>query len=101
MPSLGVSSLDFDRVGKTMRSFFALKQWLLLGCQRQVEEVMAGHCHQLGREPRKIVGQRIEAGRFLKRPLVHIEAAVDFDLQRMEATRWPPVMFGDEATGIG
>ena len=79
MPSLGVSSLDFDRVGNDAvffsASIFGLTNasiWRrrtgtrsLLGGQRSVEEIVEDivirHRHQLGRETRQIVGQCVEA----------------------------------------
>ncbi len=61
MPSLGVSSLDFDRVVQAMRSFFKPKRFaLLFRGQRKSVEMMLGQRHQIRGETRKIVGQRIE-----------------------------------------
>ena len=68
MPSLGVSSLDFDRVVQTMRSFFirgpaaGVRRVALFGGERQAGEMIVRDRHQVGDEARQIVGQRIEAG---------------------------------------
>src|SRR4051812_24974103 len=43
----------------------------------------------------------VEAGTTGNAPLVHVEPAVDLDLDGVEARGRPAVMFGDEATGIG
>ena len=101
MPSLGVSSLDFDRVVQTMRSFFS-------GPGGSIRRRAAGRRSDARAWPssRRRSGARSSASAskpacFLKRPLVHVEAAIDLDLQRMKPSARPSVMFGDEAAGIG
>lgn len=135
MPSLGVSSLDFDRVVRTTRSFFRrgiqrirapfrparrrlyMAQDLFFGpefpCKnrfiflasfggkRQIDKIVIGHRHQVGRELCQIVGECIEAGGFLERPLVHVKPAIDLDLQCMEMADGAAIVLGDEASGVG
>src|SRR5579859_6285221 len=52
-------------------------------------------------EPRHLFGQAGKARPAVIVPLIHIERAVDFDLQRMPALAGPAVMAGGEAAGIG
>ncbi len=60
MPSLGVSSLDFDRVGDDAVFFYASFSDRSLGGERQSGEVVFGDGHQVGGETRQVVGERIE-----------------------------------------
>ena len=88
MPSLGVSSLDLDRVVRTTRFFLrgirAAPSRSLFGGERQPAKDVVRQRHQVGAEARQIIGQRIEASGFLERALVHVEAAIDLDLQRVQ-----------------
>src|SRR3546814_10217698 len=56
---------------------------------------------QLPDQPGQVLSQALEPGAALDRPLVHVQAAIDLDLQGVNAVPWPAVMLGDEAAGIG
>src|SRR5688572_18366875 len=102
MPSLGVSSLAFDRVVRTTRSFFehAVANCEVFRRQRRFHEILVRPRHQRGAEPGKIIGECVKYGRFLETTLVHVEAAVDFHLQGMKPSRRPSATLGDAAARI-
>jgi hypothetical protein len=66
MPSLGVSSLDFDRIGNDAVLFSPSRlssgNVALLSRERIALEIMIRDRHQIRAEARKILGQGSKAG---------------------------------------
>src|SRR5690606_35161942 len=88
LPSLGVSSLDSTASRKRRGLFYGvwiakLPPMLLFRGERQRDEQFRRHSHQPRHERRQVVCQRLEAFRSLEGALVHVEPAVDLDLDRM------------------
>src|SRR5581483_11085470 len=111
MPSLGVSSLDLGRLQPRAALFsypacfdgrgLPFPEGRLLGrgaVRAQFLERDGGN--HLG-EAFQVGRQAGEAGGALVAPLVHVQGAIDFELDGMQARGWIAVVLGDEAAGIG
>src|SRR6478735_11860616 len=103
LPSLGVSSLDLGRSDPFERPFFYSipMSWsrCLFGCRPWHGEPRGSDGHGL-HHALKVALQAVEGGRLLEVYLVHIERAIDLDLERVNALMRPAVILGDIAAGI-
>ena len=94
-PFLGVSSLDLGR------SLWCIGPFLFRRLPQRIGKFHQGF-QQRPRWCRASVACKVAKSRvFSKRCLIHVEGAVDFDLQGVAAQGGRAIVLGDEAAGIG
>ena len=102
LPSLGVSSLDLGRLHPRAALFLVWSDLRLFGRRAIGPQFLERNLAEPPRQasPDRPPGGRNAAERSIA-PLVHVERAVDLELDGMQAGGRIAVMLGDEAAGIG
>src|SRR5690606_27629860 len=80
---------------------FIWRPFRLFGRERRAEPAIPLGRDKLLAKTRQIVGERIEAAGLVIGLLVHVQPAIDLDLQGLDPLSGPAVMFGYEAARIG
>ena len=74
---------------------------VLFGGELAWREALFEIRQQVGRKLGEDGPDLLESGAFLERCLIHVETAIDLDLQGMLAAMGRAMVLGDETTGIG